>query len=227
MKRVAVEDVSRVYGRNFALHRVSVDFDAGSVTALIGGNGAGKTTLLNILATLDRPTSGSVSFGDATFDEFAKWGRRQIGWVSHESLLYADLSGRENLEFYGRLYGVDSPSQLAEEWLDRVGLADVGDRLVNAYSRGMRQRLSVARALLHDPPLLLLDEPLTGLDRPGRERMLEVFDDQRERGKVVVMITHDLNVTSELVDTVAVLKRGKLTHHGPVDSLLNAYAAHG
>lgn len=227
MNRIVVDEVSRVYGRNFALHRVSLDFQSGTVTALIGGNGAGKTTLLNILATLDRPTSGKIRYDDVGFDAFAKSGRRDIGWVSHESLLYADLSGRENLQFYARLYGLDNPPALATEWLENVELADVGDRRVSAYSRGMRQRLSVARALLHDPGILLLDEPLTGLDKPGRERLLDVFAGQRDRGKIIVMITHDLAVTASLVDTVVVLKRGKLTYRGAESSLIDAYASHG
>jgi heme exporter protein A len=218
--------VSRVYGREFALHRVSLAFPRNTVTALVGENGAGKTTLLNILATLDRPTHGTVRFGDQPFDSFTKTGRSKIGWVSHDALVYEDLTGRENLEFYGRMYGLETPDRLAEKWLERVGLDDVGARRVRAYSRGMRQRLSVARALLHQPPLLLLDEPLTGLDRAGRDLLMKLFASQRDRGCIVVMITHDLHVTRDLVDRVAVLKRGKLAYLGD-DDVMEAFAAHG
>ena len=217
MKEVRLSEVSRVYGRSFALHRVTTSFRAGSATALVGGNGAGKTTLLNILATLDRPTSGVVSFGGASFDKTSKEGRRNIGWVSHDSLVYEDLTGFENLQFYGEMYGLKDPAKAALSWLERVGLDDVGDRRVAAYSRGMRQRLSVARALLHEPPLVLLDEPLTGLDKSGREKLVELIREQRERNAIVVVISHDLHVAREFVDEVAVLNRGKLAYQGDQD----------
>lgn len=226
MNAVALEEVSRVYGREFALHRVTVTLPRNTVTALVGENGAGKTTLLNILATLDRPTHGEVRFGDQPFESFARSGRRQIGWVSHDALVYEDLTGHENLTFYARMYGLDNADELADRWLERVGLDDVPDRRVRAYSRGMRQRLSVARALLHDPKLLLLDEPLTGLDRGGRQLLIDLFAEHRDRGCIVVMITHDLHATRELVDRVAVLKRGKLTYYGE-DDVLSAFTAHG
>lgn len=226
MQRVVLDEVSRVYGRSFALHRVTAEFAAGTATVLLGENGAGKTTLLNILATIDRPTSGRVMFGERTFDGFARGGRRSIGWVSHDSLVYEDLTGRENLEFYARMYELPDPAKIAGHWLAQVGLEDSADQRVAAYSRGMRQRLSVARALIHAPKLLLLDEPLTGLDRPGRETLLKVFGDQRDAGCIVVMITHDLHVTREFVDRVVVLKRGKVTYSGETD-LLDAYVEHG
>lgn len=225
MNQIRLDQVSRVYGRNFALHRVTAEFKEGTATALVGENGAGKTTLMNILATLDRPSSGTILFGDQSFDAFAGSGRRAIGWVSHDSLLYEDLSGAENLEFYARMYGCSDPAPLATSWLAKVGLDDVGDRRVSAYSRGMRQRLSVARALLHEPELVLLDEPLTGLDQGGREALLALFSDVRDAGAIVIMITHDLRLTRDLVDRVAVLKRGKLTYHGEAE-VLDAFVEH-
>lgn len=225
MKRVRLDQVSRVYERTFALHRITVDFNAGTATAIVGENGAGKTTLLNILATLDRPSSGTVRFGDRSFDEQARRGRDAIGWVSHDSLLYEDLTGAENLAFYATMYARPEPHALAARWLERVGLSDVGDRRVSKYSRGMRQRLSVARALLHEPTLLLLDEPLTGLDRGGRDALMDVFAEVRAAGAIVVLITHDLRVGREFVDRVLVLKRGKLTYHGEAD-VLDAFIEH-
>lgn len=225
MKRVLLKEVSRVYGRAFALHRVSMQLRAGVITALVGGNGAGKTTLLNILATLDRPTSGTVDFGGATFDQLASRGRRNIGWVSHDSLVYDDLTGAENLQFYAQMYNLPAPQELAANWLERVGLSDVADRQVAAYSRGMRQRLSVARALLHEPSLVLLDEPLTGLDRDGRETLVSIFQELRDRDAIVVVISHDLHIAREFVDEVAVLNRGKLTYHG-TDDVVEAFVAH-
>lgn len=225
MKSVRLDEVSRVYGRSFALHRVSAELEAGTATALVGENGAGKTTLLNILATLDRPSSGTVRFDDLSFDAVARMHRRRIGWVSHDSLIYDDLTGRENLAFYARMYGLEDTHTRVERWLERVGLAEFADRRARAYSRGMRQRLSVARALIHDPSLLLLDEPLTGLDQPGRDALMNLFVELRDAGAIVVLITHDLHLTRDFVDRVAVLKRGKLTYHGEAD-VLDAFVEH-
>lgn len=230
MKRVLLEEVSRVYGRSFALHRVNLQLDEGTSTLLLGENGAGKTTLINILATLDKPSSGDVSFDGRPWDVMAKHGRGRIGWVSHDSLVYDELTGRENIEFYARMYGVDQPPAVAEKWLDRVHLAHAADKRVASYSRGMRQRLSIARALVHAPRLVLLDEPLTGLDRDGRGLMLDMFAKLRDQGCILVMITHDLGIEHPLVDRIAVLKDGKLAYAGTPSedmNLLEAYRLHG
>ena len=225
MKQIELVDVSRAFGRMFALHRVSLTLQQASVTALVGGNGAGKTTLLNILATLDRPTAGQLSYDGVGHVQFARSARQRIGWVSHDTLVYDDLSGRENLRFFASMYGLSDPESLAERWLDRVGLADVGDRRVHTYSRGMRQRLSVARALLHEPELVLLDEPLTALDQQGRGVILELLAALRDRGAIVVLITHDLRIADDVVDQVVVLRQGKLTYHGE-SGVLDAFAEH-
>ncbi len=225
-ERVELKEVSRAFGRSYALHRVSLSFEAGTTTAVVGENGAGKTTLMNIVATLDQPTSGTVRYGKMSFPHVARKRRDTIGWVSHEALVYDDLSGFENLQFYGRMYGLDDVDERAKSWLERVGLGDVGDRRVRAYSRGMRQRLSVARALQHDPTLVLLDEPLTGLDQGGRKLLMDLFADLKEAGKILVMITHDLHLTNEQVDRVAVLKNGKLAHVG-TEAVLDAFAEYG
>ena len=227
MKRVSIEAVSRVYGRTFALHRVSLSLPAGAVTALVGDNGAGKTTLLNILATLDAPTEGTVRYGDYDWATFSRRGRGLIGWVSHDALVYGDLSGRENLAFFARMYGLDRPGERAEEWLERAGLAAAADRRVHAYSRGMKQRLTLARALLHDPRVLLLDEPMTGLDQAGRRFASELFATLRDQGKVVALVTHNLRELGGLADRMAVLRRGRLTYVGKVassDDVLDAYS---
>lgn len=230
MKRVLLEEVSRVYGRTFALHRINLEFEAGTSTLLLGENGAGKTTLINILATLEKPTSGDVSYDGRQWEVVARRGRGLIGWVSHDSLLYDELTGRENLEFYSRMYGVESPPEAATRWLQRVRLSDAADKRVSSYSRGMRQRLSIARALVHTPSLVLLDEPLTGLDRDGRHVMLDMFAKLRDQGCILVMITHDLGIEHDLVDRIAVLKGGKLAYAGSSSqdmNLLEAYRQHG
>lgn len=228
MKRVLLEGVSRAYGRAFALHRVSTSFAAGSATALLGGNGAGKTTLLNILATLDAPTSGRVLYDALTWAQVARRGRLAIGWVGHDPLLYPNLSGAENLAFYTRMYGIDDPS-LADRLLARVGMADARSRLVRDCSRGMVQRLTIARALLHDPALLLLDEPLTGLDRAGRADLSELFAELRAQGKILILSTHDLHTADALCDRALFLRRGRLAHDTLLTSpgdLLRAYEEH-
>lgn len=218
MKSIRLQAVSRVYGRTFALHRVSLELEAGTLTGLVGDNGAGKTTLLNILATLDKPSDGKIYFGRHDWPTFAKRGRHKIGWVSHDSLVYGELTGRENLEFFGDMYGLDDRSALAERWLERVGLTHAANRRVDAYSRGMKQRLTLARALLHEPAILLLDEPMTGLDQDGRREMSELFTQLRDEGRLLVLITHDLNLLEGLADRLAILRRGKLTHFGPVEA---------
>ncbi|MGM0555686.1 MAG: ABC transporter ATP-binding protein [Myxococcota bacterium] len=229
MRRVRVRSVSRVFDRQFALHRVSMDLDAGSITGLVGDNGAGKTTLLNILATLDAPTSGEITYDKMTWEQFTRQARARVGWVSHDSLVYDDLTGTENLQFFGDIYGLGDLEARVSAWLDRVGLTDAADRRVGVYSRGMRQRLTLARALIHDPSLVLLDEPLTGLDQGGRKVMADVFARLREEKKIVAMITHDLSTLAELADQVAILRSGKLVDFSAVDSeydLMEAYGEH-
>jgi ABC-type multidrug transport system ATPase subunit len=229
MRRVELQSVSRIFGRTFALHRVSCSFEAGTCTALLGANGAGKTTMLNLLATLDRPTRGEILYDEARWSRFARSGRAAIGWVSHDSLLYDDLSGRENLTFYGRMYGIDDRAGRVDAWLERVGLVEAADRRVQTYSRGMRQRLTLARALLHDPSLLLLDEPMTGLDQRGRAEMIELLGSLRARQKLLVLVTHDLESLGSFVDRIAVLRRGRLAHLSEVtdpSEITEAYRTH-
>ncbi len=226
MKLVRLEKVSRAYGRTFALHRVSTTFESGSATALLGGNGAGKTTLLNILATLDAPTQGEVHYDALSWAQVTRRARRSIGWVGHDPLLYANLSGAENLTFYARMYGLSDIHDLTQGLLERVGMADAHDRLVRDCSRGMVQRLTLARALLHDPALVLLDEPLTGLDRAGRADLSKLFDMLRSQGKILILSTHDLATADALCDRALFLRRGRVAHDTALTSpgdLLSAY----
>ena len=212
MKSIRLKNVSRVYGRRFALHRVNIEFQSGQLTVILGHNGAGKTTLMNILATVDQPTQGSLSYDNISFDQFAKSHRDKIGWVSHEALLYNDLSGRENLNFFAAMYGVDKSN--VDLWLKKVDLENAADDRVSTYSRGMRQRISIARAMVQNPSLILLDEPLTGLDPSSRRQMLELFDELKSKGKTLIMITHDISIPDRFVDRVLLLKDGKLTYDG-------------
>lgn len=229
MKQVTLKEVSRAYGRHFALHRVSTSFKAGSITALLGGNGAGKTTLLNILATLEAPTKGSIHYDKNPWTLFSKKGRQHIGWVSHEPLLYPTLTGRENLSFYARMYGVKQAQERLEPLLEQVAMSAHADQRVETYSRGMVQRLTIARALLHDPSLLLLDEPLTGIDRQGRVMIKTLFETLRQQGKILIMSTHDLHILGDLCQRLDILKRGKLVFSERVtdtQDIIQAYEAH-
>jgi heme exporter protein A len=211
--RVEARGVGKVYGRQRALGSASGGVDltlrAGEVTALLGPNGAGKSTLVSILATLVAPSSGTVRYGGQEIDDSM---RGAIGVIAHESLCYGDLSGRENLEFFARLYGLPDARRRADELLTRVGIAEAAGRPARTYSRGMMQRLTVARALVHQPQLLLADEPFTGLDRSGVELLAQLLAEERDRGAIQVVVTHDFEAVAPLVDRVVVLHRGKIVH---------------
>jgi heme exporter protein A len=184
---------------------------------ILGPNGAGKSTLLSILATLDQPSKGDVRYGELDHATMCRIGRGSIGWASHQSLLYEELTGMENLTFYARLYRLDDPGGTAGRLVDRLGLSDAGQRAVRTYSRGMKQRLSVARALLNQPDILLLDEPLSGLDREGVARVSEVLVEAKEGGTLVAFSSHIFDLPAGVIDQAFVLRRGKLIAGGPVD----------
>ena len=227
--RAEARQVSKIYGRQRALHRVSLSLEAGSVTGLLGPNGAGKTTLLWLFSTLTSPTSGSIHFGDLP-PERARDARGSIGLLSHAALTYGDLTARENVAFYGRLYGVPEPERAAEALLCEFGLDDAIDRPAKTFSRGMLQRLGLARALIGHPSLVLLDEPFTGLDRASTRTVLSRIKTLRDEGAMILMISHDIQVTSDLADDVAFLRRGQLVfrHHGALtaEALRDLYAEH-
>lgn len=222
-----LDSVSRAFGRVHALYQCSATFAAGSASVVVGPNGAGKTTLLQLLATLERPDSGSVLFehreappSDSVRERHAI--RPHIGLVAHDSLLYADLTGLENLRFTAQMYGRDAA--LAETWIKRVDLAHAADRAVSTYSRGMRQRLSIARALLPQPTLVLFDEPLTGLDRSARGFLFDTLTRLRDANRIVVIVTHHLDWPAELLDRALVLEAGRVRFDGPVEgSLMSTY----
>jgi heme exporter protein A len=213
--RVEARGLTKVYGRQRALAGVDITLRPGEAVALLGPNGAGKSTLVGILSTLLRPTAGEVRYGDRGGHDDDEL-RGAIGVVAHESLCYGDLTGRENLLLFGRLYGVPDAQGRADEMLRRVGLAgDAERRAARTYSRGMLQRLAVARALVHRPALLLLDEPFTGLDRAGVELLATLLKEERARGAILVVVTHDFDAVASLIDRVVVLARGKIARDTP------------
>ncbi|HYK63501.1 MAG TPA: ABC transporter ATP-binding protein, partial [Patescibacteria group bacterium] len=166
---VELHSLAKNYGLAIVLSEVELRLLPGAGAFIVGGNGAGKSTLVRIIAGLETPSVGSaLVFGQDTRRLAARY-RRQIGLMAHQSFLYPNLTARENLEFYAELYAVPEPRAVADQWLGGVGLADAADMRVRAFSRGMEQRLSAARAMIHEPALLLLDEPFASLDVEGAE----------------------------------------------------------
>jgi heme exporter protein A len=216
---VEIKKVAKRYGSERALAGVTLELRGGSMCALLGHNGAGKTTLLGVLSTLVRPSAGGVTYksnGKAVEPEHV---RREIGMLAHQSLCYAELSAIENLELFAGLYDVDGSAAAIKRVLDRVGLEQrARSRAARTYSRGMLQRLALARALLTKPSLLLLDEPFTGLDRGGALSLGEQLGELRQSGAIVVVVTHDLEAIAGRIDHVAILRRGGLVFEERGDS---------
>ena len=208
---LAFADVTLDFARRRALNRVSVEFDAGEIVAVLGPNGAGKTTLLFVAATLLRPTSGQIRFGEWTPATAGSALRGRIGLVGHDLYVYSDLTAEQNLRFFARLYQMDQVDRRVGDALARAGLADRADEPIGAYSRGMRQRLAIERALIHDPRLVLLDEPFTGLDEPSAEALKSRLRRLRENGCIVIVTTHDLEAVDGLADRAVVLQQGRLS----------------
>lgn len=213
MSAVAIEGVWKYYGDFPALRDICLEAEAGSCLALIGRNGAGKTTLLRIVGGFSRPGKGQIRILGTPPRETAT--RRNIGFLGHGIAVYDELSALENLTLYAKLYGLDKPRQKALEWLEHTGLERVRDGLVREFSRGMRQRLAVARAFLHDPSVLLLDEPFTALDDRAIAVLQRLLREGLAAGKTIVMSTHQLREALELASHVALLNRGQVAFHGP------------
>ncbi|HYU25485.1 MAG TPA: ABC transporter ATP-binding protein [Thermoanaerobaculia bacterium] len=218
---VQLIDVSRHFGRRRALSRVSLTAHRGDILGLLGPNGAGKSTLIGVLATLAAPSSGELRYGDQSARQLGAALRVRIGLLAHELHLYPELSARQNLSFFAELYGLE-PRAAVDAALERAGLHDRADDPINGFSRGMRQRLALERALLHNPRLVLLDEPFTGLD----DRAVGLVSDRLRRlaadGAIVVLATHDLDLADGLVTRVALVRDGRLLADEPAGIGLRA-----
>ncbi len=213
MTAATLESVWKHYGDYPALAGVTLKLEAGACLALVGRNGAGKTTLLRVLAGLLKPSRGRVAVGGLDPREPAS--RRRIGLLGHGVGLYEEFSARENLKLFAKIYGLPDPAAAAEEWLERTDLKPVGGAIVRELSRGMRQRLALARAFLHKPDLLLLDEPFTALDDKAAERLQGILAEFRSQGLTVVLSTHQLREAMELATEAALIVRGRLAFSGP------------
>ena len=207
-----IESVWKYYGDFPALRDIGFRVTPGSTVALLGRNGAGKTTLLRIVGGLAKPTKGSVRiFGQ---DVRQQASRRRVGVLGHGISLYDELSATENLMLFGRLYGLEEPRRKAHAWLERTGLERVRDGLVREFSRGMRQRLAVARAFLHEPELLLFDEPFTALDDRAIAVLQSLLAEAHAQGRTIIMSTHQLKEALELATHVALIRRGQIAYAG-------------
>jgi len=205
---IQARGLARSFGAVGALEPLELTVPAGEAVLLLGPNGAGKSTLLRLLATLLRPTSGSLRlFGESPGNGEAAL-RRRIGFLSHQTFLYDHLTGRENLLFYGRLYGLPDPGAAAEEALRAARLLPRGGDCVGTYSRGMQQRLAIARAFLHRPELVLLDEPFTGLDRESARHLEGRLREEAALGRTQVIATHDYGRSLGASDRVLLLRDG-------------------
>jgi heme exporter protein A len=225
---ITVHHLVKRFGSKIILRNLEFHVEPGEFVALLGPNGAGKTTFLHILASLTRPTSGEVIIAGHRLPVDAAAVRRQLGVVSHQSLLYGDLTAEENLRFYGRMYGVEGLDARITAVLGMVGLDHRRRDLVRTFSRGMQQRLSIGRAVLHDPEVMLFDEPYTGLDQDACAMLDAVLQQVAARGRTVVMTSHDLPRVADLASRFDVLSHGAIqaSIHAadlPPDGLLTFY----
>ena len=217
-------EVNRTFGRRRALNRVSLECRSGEVVAILGPNGAGKSTLLSIAASLLEPSSGTVRYGDRAAKEAGPALRARIGLLGHDLYIYPELSPAENLRFFARIYGLAEVERRVDAALDRAELTHRRNDPVAGFSRGMRQRLALERALLHDPRLVLLDEPFTGLDDDATRALQQRLDDLRRSGAIVLITTHDLETIEPVIDLAVMLQAGRLiTIEAGTDSLRDRY----
>jgi heme exporter protein A len=198
----------KTFGATAALRGVDIELLPGALTMIEGANGSGKTTLLRILGTMLRPSSGSVDYRPIGSDPHEV--RRRLGWLSHESLSYGDLSGRENVRLAAELHGIN-PDEAWSRAEARFELGRFAERPVRTASRGQRQRIALARALVHSPSLLLLDEPTTGLDRAGVERLSIIVGEELARGAIVAVVTHEPRLFADHLRRRVVLERGTVS----------------
>lgn len=207
---IAVTGLTKTFGNLYALRNLSFSLSKGEFLTIFGPNGAGKTTLIRILSTITKASSGEIKIADLSFEDDSEKIRRQIGVIAHQTFLYENLTAEENLRFYGKLYDVENLSKKIETILSEVGLELRKKDFVRTFSRGMQQRLAIARAMLHEPSILLLDEPYTGLDQHASGMLTNWLNRLRSSEQTILMVTHDLEQGLELADRIAILVEGQL-----------------
>ena len=211
------EDIRKTFGHFTALAGVTLNLKRGEFLALFGRNGAGKTTFLKIASTLVRPTHGKLQVEGIDIRQEPELARRRIGFLSHNTYLYRDLNAVENLRFFGRLYGTPNLEDRIQQLLDRVGLRRRISDPIRSFSRGLHQRLGVARVMLHDPSIILLDEPYTGLDANAVEILNAMLDEAAGKGKTIVLTTHDCEQGLRAATRAAIIDRGKIVFTSGAD----------
>jgi heme exporter protein A len=216
---IEIRRLVKAFGNRAVLKGVDLTVAEGEFLTLVGPNGAGKTTLMNVISTLAKPTGGQVRVAGYDLADGAVEVRRKLGLVSHKTLLYQDLSGEQNLHFYARMYDVAGADARIEMVLRRVGLWGRQRDPVRTYSRGMQQRLAIARAMLHNPPILLLDEPDTGLDQHAAAMLTDLLHEVGATRRTVLMTTHNLERGLELGDRVAILAGGRIAYQASKSDL--------
>jgi len=222
------DDVRKTFGHFTALSGVTLNVARGEFLALFGRNGAGKTTFLKVAATLVRHTHGKLHVEGVDISEKPEEARRHIGFLSHNTYLYRDLNPTENLRFFARLYGLQDPDKRIEMLLDRVGMRRRASDPVRAFSRGLHQRVGIARVMLHDPSLILLDEPYTGLDANAVEILNTMLDEASKAGKTIILTTHDMEQGLRGATRAAIIEKGKVVFDGSSkgQEVRDAYASY-
>ena len=216
---IEVRGITRSFGKIIALENVDLNIKEGEFLTIFGPNGAGKTTFIGVLSTLVKPTSGKILFYGKSVRDDSNHLRRSIGVIEHQPLLYTQLTARENLKFYGRMYGVDRLEDRIDEVLEEINLQHRANDLSGTFSRGMLQRLSIARAMIHRPAIYLLDEPYSGLDQHSGDKLRDMLASLKAQGKTIVMTTHNLERGFELSDRNVIMVRGKIEYDKPSEGM--------
>ena len=219
---VETRDLAKSYGERRAVDGVTMTVEPGEIYGFLGPNGAGKTSVIRMLLGLVPPTDGRYAIFGEAFGTRSPALRRRVGALQEKPRAYPDMTGRDYLRFFGELYGVAETKRRAAELLDHVGLAEAADLPIGTYSRGMQQKVCIARALLHDPELLVLDEPASGLDPRGLLEIRELLASLKARGKTILLSSHHLSETERLCDRVGIMDRGRLVAEGAVDEVSRA-----
>ncbi|MCA9743064.1 ABC transporter ATP-binding protein [candidate division KSB1 bacterium] len=214
---IEVTGLTKSFGTLYALRGIDLSIDEGTSLSIFGPNGAGKSTFIRILSTLSNGTSGKVTIAGMDISKEPQKVRCRLGVISHSTYLYDELSAEENLRFYGTMYELDTLDERVASVLNEVGLFERREDRVRTYSRGMQQRLSIARAMLHQPDILYLDEPYTGLDQHASKMLTEWLSKLRSQKRTIVLVTHDITHGLAFADRAAIFLRGKVAYNEPVE----------
>lgn len=216
---ISLKQAVKTYGYLQALKKVDLDIFQGKFVTIFGPNGAGKSTLLKVLSMQSRLSSGEFLYKGISYKKLSDDFRKHFGIISHQLFLYGNLSALENLKFYGSLYGIKNPEKKGEELLKQLNIYKQKDDLVRTFSRGMLQRVSIARALIHNPDIIFLDEPYTGLDSFAAEKLSDILKEQLTNNKTIIMVTHNIETGLSLADTVVIMNKGRIVYNQQKSSL--------